>query len=125
MSPENTVKAAPAETRNGSQNDDQLGQAINEANGTAAAPAQGNRTVVASWPRNGRETIQVALDRYQGRAVIDLRTWFAAEDGSLRPTRTGITLAVHHLPQLAVALRAALTAARERGLIDGDDRGLG
>ena len=107
----------------GGPRDDQLGQATNEINATAATPAQGIRVVVASWPRNGRETIQVALDHYQGCEVVDLRTWVTAEDGSLRPTRTGITLAVRHLPQLAAALAAALTAAREGGPVDDDDRG--
>jgi hypothetical protein len=123
MSLQNTARAAPALPGNGSQNTDRLRQAINETNATAAIAAQGNRAVVASWPRNARETIQVALDRYQGREVIDLRTWVTAEDGSLRPTRTGITLAVRHLPQLAAALAAALTAAHERGLIDDDEGG--
>ena len=118
MSPENTVKAAPAETRNGSQNDDQLGQAINEVNGTAAAPAQGNRTVVASWPRNGRETIQVALDRYQGRDVIDVRVWWTDTNGELKPGRSGLTVSVRHLPNLAAALTEALAVAEQRGLLD-------
>ena len=105
------------------KNDDQLRQAIKEIGATTASPAQGNRVVVASWRRNAREMIQVVLDRYQGHEVIDLRTWFADEDGSLRPTRTGITLAVRHLPQLAAALTAALTVANERGLLTDRDGG--
>ncbi len=37
--------------------------------------------------------------------------------GALRPTRSGLSLAVHHLPALADALTAALIVARERGLL--------
>jgi hypothetical protein len=103
MSSQNTARAAPARPGNGSQRDDQLRQATKEI--------------------NARETIQVALDRYQDREVVDLRTWLTTEDGSLRPTRTGITLAIRHLPQLAEALAAALTVARERGLLTDHDGG--
>jgi hypothetical protein len=123
MSPSNAVRAVPAKTGNGSQNNDQHRQAIKEIDATAATAAQGSRAVVATWRRNARETIQVALDRYQGREVVELRTWLTAEDGSLRPTRTGITLAIRHLPQLAEALAAALTVARERGLLTDRDGG--
>lgn len=119
--PKNAPRAAPARPGNGSQNADR--QAINEASATAATAAQGNRAVVASWPRNACETVQVALDRYQSCDTIDVRCWFKAADGSLRPTRTGITLTIGHLPQLAAALAAALTVVSERGPIDDDNRG--
>jgi hypothetical protein len=67
-------------------------------------------TIIASWPRNGRETIIVKLCEYQGRPICDVRTWFTAEDG-LRPSRSGITLSVRHLPQLAEALAKAVQLA--------------
>lgn len=63
-------------------------------------------TIIASWPRNGRETIIVKLTEYQGRPICDIRTWYSVEDG-LRPGRSGITLSTKHLPQLAEALARA------------------
>ncbi len=74
--------------------------------------------VVAEWPRNGRESIRVSLDEYRGRQTIDLRCWWRDDDGNLRPGRSGLTLAVRHLPALADALAKALATARETGIID-------
>ncbi len=68
--------------------------------------------IVASWPRNSRETIIVKLGEYQGNAVVDVRTWFDGGDG-LRPGRSGITLAVKHLPALATAITKAAALATE------------
>jgi len=67
-------------------------------------------TIIASWPRNGRETIIVKLGEYQGKPICDIRTWFSAEDG-MRPSRSGITLSVRHVPQLAEALAKAAQLA--------------
>lgn len=75
--------------------------------------------IIAEWDRNGREVVRVALDSYQGRTTINARVWFHDGDGSLKPTKTGITLAVKHLPALAEALANAENRARELGLIDG------
>ena len=124
MSLQNATRAAPAETRNGSQNADRHEQAITEINVTTATARQDDLPlVIAEWRRNVRENVRVSLDRYQDCDTIDVRCWFKADDGLLRPTRTGITLAVRHLPQLAEALGAALTVARERGLLTDDDGG--
>ena len=74
--------------------------------------------IVAAWSRNSRETIQVRLDQYKGRNTIDLRTWYPGEDGTLRPGK-GLTLSVHHLPNLATALNDALAMAKRMGLLEG------
>jgi len=72
-----------------------------------------SETIIASWPRNGRETIIVKLGEYQGKPICDVRTWYRADDG-LRPSRSGITLSTKHLGQLAEALaRAAEIAATD------------
>ena len=73
--------------------------------------------IVAAWDRNAREIVRVALDRYQGRHTIDVRTCFRDGD-QVKPSRSGITLAVKNLPALADALGKALIAARELGLLD-------
>lgn len=75
--------------------------------------------IVSTWPRNARETIVVKLAEYQGNSVFDIRTWFDGGDG-LRPGRSGITLALKHLPQMAAAMAKALATATASGLIVAD-----
>lgn len=74
--------------------------------------------VIAEWDRNAREVMRVALDYYNGRHTINVRVWYHDDDG-LKPGKTGITLAVKHLPALADALAKAERRARELGLVDG------
>ena len=74
--------------------------------------------VIAEWDRNAREVVRVALDYYSGRHTVNARVWYHDDDG-LKPGKTGITLAVKHLPALADALVKAEHRARELGLIEG------
>src|SRR5437016_5696374 len=48
--------------------------------------------VVAQRPRNDREIVWVALDRF----TIDLRSWWRGNAGIFGPGRDGLTLAVRH-----------------------------
>jgi hypothetical protein len=74
--------------------------------------------VVAEWSRNKRDVIRVTLDEYNGRKIVNCRTWWRNDDGDLRPGKSGLALSVRHLPALAGALAAALARARELGLIE-------
>jgi hypothetical protein len=74
--------------------------------------------VIASWRRNSREIVRVALDRFNNRETIDIRSWWQDSGGNWRPGRGGLTLAVKHLPALADGLAMALDRARARGLIE-------
>jgi hypothetical protein len=69
----------------------------------------------------GGEAVVIRLGDYQGRALVDLRTWFTDRDGVHKPATKGLALGVKQLPQLFKAVGEALTQARVRGLI-GDDR---
>jgi hypothetical protein len=96
----------------------------------AAPPANSNSAaaalpiVVAEWDRNSREVVRVSLDRFNGCNTIDVRTWYRAADGSPRPSKSGITLSIKHLPAMAAALAQALARAAELGLL-GDGGGDG
>jgi hypothetical protein len=74
--------------------------------------------IVAEWQRNSREIVRVALDRFNNRETIDIRSWWQDGEGKWRPGRGGLTLAVRHLPALADALADALQQARALGLIE-------
>lgn len=83
-------------------------------------PAPAFPVVIAEWPRNHREVVRVTLDRYNERHLIAVRSWFRDEAGELRPSRSGITLSVKHLPGLAAGLASALERARQLGLIEAE-----
>lgn len=98
---------------------------MSEQEKTSPGPQPSFPIVVAEWDRNSREVVRVALDHFNGRHTVNARVWYR-DDDALKPGKTGITLAVKHLPALADAMAKALTKARELGLIetagDGDDR---
>jgi hypothetical protein len=79
----------------------------------------GGSVIISEWRRNKREMIRIALSEYQGHKTVDIRVWYATGDGN-RPTRTGLTLGLRHLPDLANALALAHYEAKARGLIKSD-----
>jgi len=79
---------------------------------------------IAEWWKNRRgESVRLVLNTFEGRNVLDLRTWYTA-DGKLKPGK-GFAAEVRHLPQLASALAKAEAKARELGLIDDDIANVG
>jgi hypothetical protein len=73
--------------------------------------------VIAEWDRNSREVVRIALDLYNRKHTINARVWYRDGD-DVKPSKSGITLAVKHLPALAEAVGKALDAARELGLLN-------
>jgi hypothetical protein len=83
-------------------------------------PTQAARSalvVIGEETLNSRDVLRVALDEYEGRRVVDCRKFYKREDGTLKPTRKGLTLAVERLPALAALITAALDRARADGLL--------
>ncbi len=76
--------------------------------------------VVAEGDRNQREAIRITLDHFGGRNIIDIRSWWRDSGGELKSGRTGIALAVRHLPTLKLTngLTAALAQAHALGPIE-------
>ena len=75
--------------------------------------------IIASWRKNSRETLMVKLDTFKGASILDLRTWYEGGGGQLRPGRSGLTIAIRHLPRLSQALCEALATASASGLLEG------
>lgn len=67
-------------------------------------------------PRNARESIVVALRAYRGRGFIDIRLHYHGDDGDLRPTGKGVTIA----PDKAADLADAIRHVAGQGAPDGD-----
>jgi hypothetical protein len=63
----------------------------------------------------------VTLSTFEGRNLVDLRQHFMNKEGKLQPTQKGVAMVVLRLPDLAKAVNAALSKARELGLIDDQD----
>jgi hypothetical protein len=63
------------------------------------------------------------LNSSNGTRLINIRKWFEAEDGSVRPTKHGVALALKHLPRPNEAIWQAVAVAADRGLIPSADAG--
>lgn len=72
---------------------------------------------LAEWPKNQREVIRVELSEYRGQPLISARVWFHGDDDQLLPSKSGISISIKHLPQLAAGIAAALDRAIELGLV--------
>jgi hypothetical protein len=66
--------------------------------------------------RSGRAII-TRLTEYGGYSLVDVRTFFTADDGTFKPGK-GLAWGVRLLPQLIKSLQKAEAKARELGLID-------
>jgi transcriptional coactivator p15 (PC4) len=91
--------------------------------GARPRPTLSQPVVVSEWWRNrSGQSIRISLSTYQGKNLINVRTWTTV-DGKLKPTVKGFAAELKHLPRLASALAKACSQARELGLITTDDDG--
>jgi hypothetical protein len=92
------------------------GSAENQKQVADAAPTLVELITIAEWWKNRRgESIRLVLSQFQGRSILDLRTWYTA-DGKLKPGK-GFAAEVRHLPRLAAAIAKAKAKARQLGLV--------
>jgi hypothetical protein len=86
-------------------------------------PTLASPVTIAEWWRNrSGQSIRISLSTYQGKNLVDVRTW-ATVDGKLKPTTKGLAVEVRHLPRLTAAFAKACDQARELGLIASNDDG--
>lgn len=72
--------------------------------------------LVSSIRKNATEEIRVALTEYNGYQLVNIRVFFDAGEGEMRPGKAGIAFRVEKLPEFADAISAALERARTRRL---------
>jgi hypothetical protein len=75
--------------------------------------------VVGELALNSRDVLRVTLGEYEGRRTIDCRKFYKTDDGVLRPSPKGLTMAIDRLPALADFITDALNRARAEGLLPG------
>lgn len=73
--------------------------------------------IIASFPKNARETLRVSLDTYRDTNLLDVRVAIplTGHTGTLCPTAKGVSVNVALIPQLRAALADAEAKAREMG----------
>jgi hypothetical protein len=83
--------------------------------------AAGSQRTIAEvdkfWRDRSGRAIVTRLTEYGGYSLVDVRTFFTADNGTLQPAK-GLALGVRLLPQLIRSLQKAEDKARELGLID-------
>jgi len=62
--------------------------------------------------KNAREEIRVARVEYKGYDLVNLRIWFRADDGSMRPGRDGFAIRAGLVDELIDALLDAKQGAQ-------------
>lgn len=62
---------------------------------------------LAIIPKNSREELRLTVDDFKGVQLVNLRVWFKAEDGEMRPSRKGVAFKRALLPDVMAALQAA------------------
>lgn len=61
---------------------------------------------VYTFAKNGREEVRACLTEFNRHKLAELRVYFPAPDGSMRPTAKGLTVNRALLPELEAAVRA-------------------
>jgi hypothetical protein len=75
--------------------------------------------VVSEFPANRHgESVRVEIRHFSGRHIIDLRRYFTnPKTGQIVPSKKGMAIAIHKLPELAAAIDKACATAIDLGLI--------
>lgn len=54
--------------------------------------------------KNSREEIRIHLEQFRGHEIVNIRVWFEADDGEMRPSKKGLAFRVDLLPEIMNAL---------------------
>jgi len=72
--------------------------------------------IIHQFKKNANETVMVKFSEFKGKKLIDIRAYYAAENGNLKPTPKGISISRDLIPELKLAVDKAM-AAWERALL--------
>ncbi len=78
------------------------------------------RKLIETIAKNKREEIRVALTKYEGHDLCDVRVFVEPYSGDERvATKKGLSMSVAKLPDLIKGLQKAEAEARAAGLLEG------
>lgn len=69
---------------------------------------------ILTWQKNAFELVCVSLSRFRHRDLINIRVHVRGANGTLIPTRKGISLDVRHLKKLSKAVKRLRAAVEDR-----------
>jgi hypothetical protein len=72
---------------------------------------------VATIKKNSREEIRISLDVFNGHRLFNMRVFFEAEDGAMRPGKNGLAFKVEKLEEFAEAVTTGLMTAKSKGFL--------
>lgn len=75
-----------------------------------------DEVLIATIEKNRTDEIRVMLRTWKDRWQVDVRIYFPDKDGKMTPSKSGVSLSVEKLEELAEAINAALDRAREQGM---------
>jgi hypothetical protein len=73
--------------------------------------------LIASIEKNAREEFRVSLSEFNGYDLANVRVFYRAGDGDLRPGKAGLAIRLEKLPAVIEALQSTVAEAHRLGLI--------
>ena len=66
------------------------------------------------FQKNDRgEMVRIVREDYKGTDLVNIRVWYRADNGEMRPSKTGITINGNQIDQLIEALQAVKAEGRQ------------
>ena len=82
------------------------------------APASPNEgVVIATFEKNKKEEVRVSVETFHGRKLINIRVFYKDDDGTMKPGKQGIAVAVDRYKDLAGAILELGQYLKSNGLI--------
>ena len=74
--------------------------------------------LIATIEKNKSEEIRVSLTKFREYDLASVRVWFQADDGEMRPGKSGLAVRLEKLPAIIQALTDLEAEARRLGLVE-------
>ncbi len=63
--------------------------------------------IIGDIPRNETEVLRVSAEEYKGRKYVDVRVYFANDEGEWKPTKKGVTIQPEKVEEFIDLVRKA------------------
>ena len=63
--------------------------------------------IIGDIPRNETEVLRVSAEEYKGRKYVDVRLYFATDEGEWKPTKKGVTIQPEKVEEFIELIRKA------------------
>lgn len=77
--------------------------------------------LIEQFEKNATEVVRVSLTEYRGHKLVDVRVYYADNEGQYRPTKKGVSLSVEVYPDFRRALLTLEKILLERDLVSPED----